>query len=93
MRLRHSIIAATAVVMLAAGGCGTNTPDTPAAAPPAATAMSAATAPARVPAEPLTAEQVLGKLSATKIGLTSGGVDGPAWHVLSRSSGAVGVQL
>ncbi|MET8359809.1 hypothetical protein [Micromonospora sp. NPDC005171] len=90
MRLRHSIIAVTAVVMLAAGGCGTNTPDTPAAAPPAPTAMSAAPAPARAPAEPLTAEQVLGKLSAAKIGLTSGAVqdeDTDPNNLLGRPNG------
>ncbi|KAB1912366.1 hypothetical protein F8280_33345 [Micromonospora noduli] len=73
MRLRHSTVALTTTVLLAAG-CGTDTPDNQAAAPPAPTASSAAPAPAPAPAEPLTAKQVLAKLSAAKIGLTSAAI-------------------
>ncbi|MEU7752837.1 hypothetical protein [Micromonospora sp. NPDC049171] len=73
MRLRHSTIAVAATLMLAAG-CGTNTPDSPVAAPPASPAVPAAPAPAPAAAAPLTAKQVLDKLSAAKLGLTAGAV-------------------
>ncbi|MEW2142710.1 hypothetical protein AB0869_07810 [Micromonospora vinacea] len=90
MRLRQSTVALTAAVTLAAAGCGTDSPDTPAAAVPAPTATSAAPAPAPAPAEPLTAKQVLAKLSAAKIGLTSGAVqdeDTDPNNLLGRPNG------
>ncbi|MEV0214377.1 hypothetical protein [Micromonospora sp. NPDC050695] len=89
MRLRHSAIAVTAVVMFAAG-CGTDTPASPASAPPAPATTSAVPKPAPAPAEPLTAKQVLAKLSASKIGLTSGAVqdeDTDPNNLLGRPNG------
>ncbi|MGC4755581.1 hypothetical protein [Micromonospora trifolii] len=71
MRLRHSTVAITVAVLLTAG-CGTDTPDKPTSSPQEPSTTQSAPAPA--PAEPLTAKQVLDKLTAAKVGLTSGAV-------------------
>ncbi|MFD6565476.1 hypothetical protein [Micromonospora profundi] len=87
MRLHTATTAAVAAVLLAAG-CGTDTPETPAANPPAA--ATAAPAPAPAPAEPLTAKQVLDKLVAAKLGLTSPAVqdeDTDPNNLLGRPNG------
>ncbi|WP_328534794.1 hypothetical protein OG836_13570 [Micromonospora zamorensis] len=73
MRLRHSTAAMTAAVLLTVG-CGTGTPDKSTGSTQASSTTQSAPAPPPAPAEPLTAKQVLDKLTAAELGLTSGAV-------------------